>query len=86
MTRRLFPALALGILLFALTMGALLSGCWNPFSSDSDDNSKHREPTLSLVPRTCPENVLHDFKSIYAGAHVLVNALLDVAGEDAESG
>ncbi len=71
MTRRLTPALVLGAFVCVLTLASLLSGCWNPFSSDSDDN-RDREPALSLVPRTTPENVLHDFKSIYAGADMLV--------------
>jgi len=60
-------------LVLMLVLGLLLAGCWNPFSSDSDDDKdKDREPPPFLLPRTSPENVLYDLRSIYAGADALV--------------
>ncbi len=63
-------------LVMTLMLGLLLPGCWNPFSSD-DDKERHGERSLPLVPRTSPENVLYDFRSIYAGADASVKTEAD---------
>jgi hypothetical protein len=66
-TVALLAALALAVL-----PGLFVSGCSNP----SSPGDKHQPPPFTL-PRTSPENVLYNFRSIYAGADASVKTEAD---------
>jgi hypothetical protein len=52
-------------LLVSLFFLLFLAGCWNPFKPDTGPGDG--TPTEELLPRSTPQNVLHNLRVIYGG-------------------